>query len=59
MKKATKLRLIGGAVLLLLFWVNGHYRIEGYSMLILIFAFVICYEKFVVGPAEKDRPPPR
>jgi hypothetical protein len=56
-KKSTKLRLVGVAVLLFDFWLIGRYRLEGYSALLLTFGFVICYEKFVVRPAEKDRPP--
>ena len=50
MKKATKLRLFGGAVLLFNLWLIGHYNLEGVPVLLLTFGFAIAYELLVVRP---------
>ena len=56
MKQTTKLRLFGGAVLLLNLWLIGAYALEGWLALVLTFGFAIAYEGLVVQPA-KDRKP--
>ena len=52
MKKTTKLRLIGGAVLLFNLWLIGQYRLEGIPVLLLTFGFAVGYELLVVRPAR-------
>ena len=47
MKTRTKLRLLGGAVLLLNLWLIGHYSIEGLPVLLMTFGFAIAYEYVV------------
>lgn len=60
MKKTTKLRLLGGAVLLFNLWLIGQYRLEGLPVLLLTFGFAIGYELLVVRPAKpKDDQPGR
>lgn len=55
MKKSTKLRWIGGAVLIFNFWLIGYYKIEGaIPMLLLTFGFAVGYEYLVVRPLSKD-----
>ncbi|MFA6545533.1 MAG: hypothetical protein WCS99_14035 [Limisphaerales bacterium] len=58
MKKATKLRLIGGAVLLFNIWLIGQYNIHGISVLLLTFGFAGVYEYVVVRPVAKDAKKP-
>ncbi|MBD5801735.1 hypothetical protein AZOA_11590 [Azoarcus sp. Aa7] len=53
MKKSTKLRLFGGAVLLFNLWLVGHYNLEGIPALLLTFGFAIGYELLVVRPSSK------
>lgn len=53
MKKTTKLRLIGGGVLLFNLWLIGHYNLEGIPVLLLTFGFAAGYEYLVVRPASK------
>lgn len=53
MKKATKLRLIGGGVLVFNLWLSGYYNIEGVPMLLLTLGFAVGYEYLVVRPASK------
>lgn len=53
MKKSTKLRLFGGAVLLFNLWLIGHYNLEGLPVLLLTFGFAIGYEMLVVRTASK------
>lgn len=53
MKKTTKLRLIGGIVLLFNLWLIGHYNLEGIPVLLLTFGFAGGYEYLVVRPATK------
>ncbi|WP_312170935.1 hypothetical protein [Stutzerimonas kunmingensis] len=53
MKKTTKLRLIGGGVLLFNLWLIGHYNLEGIPVLLLTFGFAGGYEYLVVRPASK------
>lgn len=57
MKKSTKLRLVGGAILLFNLWLVGRYNIEGPMILVLTFGFAIVYELLVVRPAIKDDDP--
>lgn len=52
MKKTTKLRLIGGTVLLFNLWLIGEYRLEGVPVLLLTFGFAVGYELLVVRPAK-------
>lgn len=53
MKKSTKLRLFGGAVLLFNLWLIGRYGLEGVPVLLLTFGFAIGYELLVVRPVAK------
>ena len=52
MKKTTKLRLIGGAILLFNLWLIGEYRLEGVPVLLLTFGFAVGYELLVVRSAK-------
>lgn len=54
MKKATKLRLIGGCVLLFNIWLVGHYNFHGIPVLLLTLGFAVGYEYLVVRPATKQ-----
>ena len=54
MKKSTKLRLFGGAVLLFNLWLIGQYNLEGVPVLLLTFGFAIAYELLVVRPISKS-----
>ncbi len=54
MKKATKLRLAGGLVLLFNLWLIGRYNLEGIPVLLLTFGFAAVYEYLVVRPASKS-----
>lgn len=54
MKKSTKLRLFGGAVILFNLWLIGQYNLEGVAVLLLTFCFAIGYELVVVRPAAKS-----
>jgi hypothetical protein len=51
MKATTKLRLVGGAILLFNLWVIGAYNIQGVPVLLLTFGFAIIFEWLVVRPA--------
>jgi hypothetical protein len=53
MKKSTKLRLIGGVILLFNLWLIGQYNIDGIPVLLLTFGFAACYEFIVVRPVSK------
>ena len=55
MKKATKLRLLGVAVILFLLWLIGHFNVSGMPMVALIIGFAIGYELLIVGPHVKGR----
>lgn len=59
MKKTTKLRLFGGAVLLFNLWLIGAYRLEGLPVLLLTFGFAIGFEYLIVKPIEKDSQKPK
>ena len=48
MKKTTKLRLIGAAILLFNLIAIGFYNLEGVPVLLLTFGFAGAYEYFVV-----------
>ncbi len=53
MKTRTKLRLLGGVVLLFNLWLIGHYAIEGLPILLMTFGFAIVYEYAVVRRTEE------
>lgn len=53
MKKTTKLRLIGGAILLFNLWLIGAYNLEGVPVLLLTFGFAVGYEYLVVRPVSR------
>ncbi len=57
MKKSTKLRLVGGAILLFNLWLVGRYNIQGPLVLVLTLGFAIAYELLVVRPAKKAEGP--
>lgn len=48
MKARTKLRLLGGAILLLNLLLIGYYSIQGIPVLLMTFGFAIAYEYIVV-----------
>jgi|GEM_PF-2458593 len=52
MQKITKLRLIGGAVLVFNLWLIGRYNLQGIPVLLLTFGFAFGYEFLVVRPAK-------
>lgn len=62
MQKTTKLRLIGGVVLLFNLWLIGRYNLQGIPVLLLTFGFAFGYEFLVVRPnaatKEKEIPHP-
>ena len=51
MKTRTKLRLLGGSILLFDLWLIGQYSIEGLPALLMTFGFAIAYEYVVVRRA--------
>lgn len=51
MKTRTKLRLLGGSILLFNLWLIGQYSIEGLPALLMTFGFAIAYEYVVVRRA--------
>lgn len=53
MKKATKLRLFGGAIVLFNLWLIGHYNLGGIPVFLLTFGFAGGYEYLVVHPVSK------
>jgi hypothetical protein len=53
MKPRTKLRLLGGAVLLFKLWLIGQYSIEGFSVLLMTFGLAVAYECLVVRRAAQ------
>lgn len=53
MKKTTKLRLVGGVVLLFNLWLIGQYNLSGIPVLLLTLGFAVGYEFLVVRPASK------
>ncbi len=55
MKKTTKLRLIGGFVLLFILWLTGHYNITGIPLLLSTLGFAVGYEYLVVRPASTEK----
>ena len=55
MKKKTKLRLFGGAILLMNLMIIGHYNLQGLAVLALTFGFAIGYEFFVVSSAVDEK----
>ena len=54
MKKSTKLRMFGGAVILFNLWLIGQYNLEGIAVLLMTFGFAIGYELLVVRPVAKS-----
>lgn len=59
MKKSTKLRFFGGAVLLFNLWLIGHYGLEGIPVLLLTVGFAVGYEFLVVRPIAKTDSNPK
>jgi hypothetical protein len=53
-KKATKLRLFGGLVLLFNLWLIGQYNLEGIPVLLLTVGFAVGYEFLVVRPTSRS-----
>jgi len=53
MKKSTKLRLFGGAVLLFNLWAIGNYDVNGIPALLMTVGFAIAFEYLVVRPLSK------
>jgi len=55
MKKSTKLRLFGGAVLIFNLWLIGRYNLSGIPVLLLTFGFAAGFEFLVVRPLSKEK----
>ena len=55
MKKSTKLRLLGGAVLVFNLWLIGRYNLSGVPVLLLTLGFAIGFEYLVVRPSSKEK----
>lgn len=53
MKLRTKLRLIGGGVLMFNLWIIGQYNVEGIPALLLTLGFAIGYECLIVRPVSR------
>lgn len=53
MKSRTKLRILGGLVILFNLWLIGRYSIEGVPVLLMTFGFAIAYEYIVVRRAPE------
>jgi hypothetical protein len=53
MKRSTRLRLFGGAVLLVNLYLVGRYEIQGVLALLMTFGFAIAFELLIVKPAVK------
>lgn len=53
MTKTTKLRLIGGLVLLFNLWAIGNYNLTGIPVLLATFGFAAGYEYLIVRPVSK------
>lgn len=54
MKKITKLRLVGGGILLFNLWVIGQYNIKGIPVLLLTFGFAAVFEYLIARPLSKS-----
>ena len=54
MKKATKLRLFGGAILLFNLTLIGRYNLSGAPVLLLTLGFAVCFEYLIVGRYTKN-----
>lgn len=54
MKKTTKLRLIGGAVIFLNLMIIGYFNLEGIPVILMTFGFAIGYEYLAVKPAKSQ-----
>jgi hypothetical protein len=52
--KSTKLRLVGGMILLFNLWLIGKYKLETIPVLLLTLGFAIGVEYFVVRPAKHN-----
>ena len=52
MKKSTKLRLVGGVVLLFNLWLIGRYNLKGIPVLLLTLGFAAGFEYLLVRPAS-------
>lgn len=59
MKKTTKLRLFGGAVILFNLWLIGQYNLSGIPVLLLTFGFAVGFEFLVVRPIAKGDQVPK
>lgn len=57
MKKSTKLRLFGGAVILFNLWLIGQHNLEGLAVVLLTFGFASSYEIIVVRPMVTSEQP--
>jgi len=53
MKTRTKLRLLGGAILLFNIWLIGQYSIKGIPVLLMTLGFAAAYEYVVVRRAKE------
>jgi len=53
MKIRTKLRLLGGAILLFNLWLIERHSIEGIPVLLMTFGFAVAYEYVVIRRAKE------
>ncbi len=53
MKPRTKLRLLGGLILLFNLWLIGEYSIQGAPVLLMTLGFAFAYEYLVVRRAQE------
>ena len=54
MEKSTKLRLVGGLILLFNLWLIGQYNIEGLPVLLMTIGFALVFEFAFVRPVSKS-----
>ena len=54
MKTSTKLRILGGVIILFNLTFAGYYTIEGIPLLMMSFGFAIGYEYLIVRPLIKN-----
>lgn len=54
MKRTTKLRMVGGLVLLFNLWLAGAYNISGVPLVLMTFGVALIFEYGVVRPLSKQ-----
>lgn len=54
MKKSTKLRILGGIIILINLWAIGTYDITGPLVLLMTFGIAIAFEWLLIKPAKQN-----